>query len=442
MTHHLTFCTIALISTLALSGDAAADDIFEKPVRLQADGQIIDTGRSAWAHSSPCVEDIDGDGLKDLIVGDFSGKFHVYKNVGKHNKPVYHDAGYLQADDKNASVRIYCCIGAQPRFLDLNGDGLRDFISNSYDPGHCFFFRGLPDHKFAAAEELIDKAGIPVRSAPQQKQDHESFGSFFTPVDWDADGDLDLLIGCFDGHLKLRINEGDAKNAVFAAENKSVQAGDRPLKVERHCCPVVADWDGDGLWDLLISSEDGSVTWFRNLGTKEVPRFDVGTAIVDKCSGNGFDRLLWSDSDIKPGIRVQIEVVDYNSDGKQDLLLGDFYSAYEPRADLSEKEQEQLQQLIAEVDAAAKPYAAKRKELQEEFHKRYPGDAIFSDKAEAEWKKAYLALKKSPEAENWKKREKELAQRIRPLLARTRGQDDACHHLQIAHGYVWLFLRK
>ena len=89
-------------------------------------------------------------------------------------------------------------------------------------------------------EELVDKAGIPVRSEPEQKQNHQSFGSFYMPVDWDADGDLDILIGCFDGELKLRVNEGDANKYAFAKENITINVGDKPLKVpcsllSNHC---------------------------------------------------------------------------------------------------------------------------------------------------------------------------------------------------------------
>ncbi|MFH1304107.1 MAG: VCBS repeat-containing protein, partial [Planctomycetota bacterium] len=188
----------ALVCFLISPASMKAEDLFEKPVRLKADGKVIDTG-SAWGHSSPCIEDLDGDRLDDLILGDFKGKFYYYKNVGRSDAPVYISIGKIQADGKDAKVNIYCCVGGQPRFVDLDGDGIRDFISSSYDPGYCYYFRGLPKQKFAAPIELVDKAGIPVRSSVQQKQDYQSFGSFYTPVDWDADGDFDLLIGSFDG---------------------------------------------------------------------------------------------------------------------------------------------------------------------------------------------------------------------------------------------------
>ena len=77
---------LAMTITPSIGQDAATSIKFEPPVRLRANGQFIDTG-PAWGHSAPCIEDLDGDGLDDLIVGDFGGKFRMYRNVGVANEP-------------------------------------------------------------------------------------------------------------------------------------------------------------------------------------------------------------------------------------------------------------------------------------------------------------------------------------------------------------------
>jgi hypothetical protein len=80
--------------------------IFHAPTRLSAADGVIDSGPS-WGHSGPWVEDVDGDGRRDLVVGDFSGLFRFYRNEGTNTKARYAAAVNLQAGAADAKVRIY-----------------------------------------------------------------------------------------------------------------------------------------------------------------------------------------------------------------------------------------------------------------------------------------------------------------------------------------------
>ena len=51
--------------------------------------------------------DWDGDGVQDLIVGDFSGLFRFFRNTGTNQKPRYANAVNLQAGGVDARVPIY-----------------------------------------------------------------------------------------------------------------------------------------------------------------------------------------------------------------------------------------------------------------------------------------------------------------------------------------------
>lgn len=51
------------------------------------------------SHANPCVLDWDDDGLKDLLLGEFTqGRIRFYQNSGTNNAPVFTTFTYLRAD--------------------------------------------------------------------------------------------------------------------------------------------------------------------------------------------------------------------------------------------------------------------------------------------------------------------------------------------------------
>ncbi len=75
--------------------------LFHEPVILEADGVTLDVG----VISDPFMVDWDGDGLDDLLVGQFSpGKVSFYKNIGTSGNPVFTFSNYLQADGVDIAV--------------------------------------------------------------------------------------------------------------------------------------------------------------------------------------------------------------------------------------------------------------------------------------------------------------------------------------------------
>jgi hypothetical protein len=74
--------TLTLLSAIVVAGlGVDSSDQFQPPIRLMADGVPVRVDSPGWA--CPCWADMDGDGKKDLLVGQFNGgKIRVYKNLG------------------------------------------------------------------------------------------------------------------------------------------------------------------------------------------------------------------------------------------------------------------------------------------------------------------------------------------------------------------------
>ena len=199
--------------------------------------------------------------------------------------------------------------------MDFDGDGILDLVSGSYDPGDLYLFRGQGKGRFAAAEVIRDKSGKPILKVPDQKNRVESFGSWMALVDWNDRGVLDILVGTFDGMMFLRRNEGTRTKPVYSDKNEWVMAGNKRLRVPggAHANPVIADWDGDGLWDILTGSADGGVYWYRNVGARGKPQFSRPVALVPKHEGMGYGELLDAQHEPRPGIRTDANTSD--SDG-------------------------------------------------------------------------------------------------------------------------------
>lgn len=75
--------TSTLLSMVLIGGGLAGggSEEFQPPIRMMAGESPVRVESPGYA--APCWADIDGDGRKDLLVGQFrGGKIHVHKNLG------------------------------------------------------------------------------------------------------------------------------------------------------------------------------------------------------------------------------------------------------------------------------------------------------------------------------------------------------------------------
>ncbi len=224
---------------------------------------------------------------------------------------------------------------------------------------------GKADGTFRKAEVLKGTDGepliIPVRSKPGKGDDWvNNICTRPFAVDWDGDGHLDLVVGTFPGTFYLFKGQGSGK---FLPKPEEMKAGDRPLKIEgHHGDPFVIDWDGDGDLDILSGSSEGGVQWAENrAGPGKPPRLEPFRTLIEHGPRSSTAQIL-RDADLKgPLSDTRIWVDDVNSDGKLDILVGDMAPLISP-ADGAQRGgvQEEVRR-VDEGASARRPRRCKRR---------------------------------------------------------------------------------
>jgi len=183
---------------------------------------------------------------------------------------------------------------------------------------------------FIAATVMVLSAGTApaelVLDEPQIIQDSGEdlwiFGySVPSCADWDGDGKGDLIVGeggsgYPDGRVRIYRNVGSAEAPAFAGYVYAM-AGEETLTWPAAGClglfPRVVNWDDDGRKDLLVGTAEGAVRIYLNVGTDTEPIFDNGAFV---------QAGLAEPENIDIGFRATPAWVDWNLDGRHDLLIG------------------------------------------------------------------------------------------------------------------------
>lgn len=315
---------------------------YAPPAKIEAAGKPVDV----FGCPSPNFEDFDGDGDLDLLCGEFLDGFTYFENIGSRTKPLYAEGRRLK--DARGRLLTMDLEMIVPIAFDWDKDGDFDLITGDEDGRVAFIEntgRRAKDHTPIFARRVYF----------QQQADALKCGALATPVgfDWDGDGDMDILSGNTAGYFEFfenisgprvatprwaaprRLEVDGREFRIMAGPNGSIQG---PAEAKwGYTTFNVADWDGDGLPDIVFNSILGEVAWLRNIGSRTAPKLAAPQPIEVEWESPQ-PQLAWGwlrpkgpkDKALLTQWRTTPALMDWNGDGLIDLMMLDTegYLAY------------------------------------------------------------------------------------------------------------------
>lgn len=305
---------------------------YAEPLQMKSDGKPLDT----FGCPSPNFQDFDGDGDLDLLCGEFLDGFTYFQNIGTRKEPRYAVGVRLRtADGQPLTMDLEMIV---PVAFDWDKDGYPDLIVGDED-GRVAFVRNTGKRT---------TNGVPIFDTPQyfrQQADTLKCGALATPVgvDWDDDGDTDIVSGNTAGYIEIFENLSGPRVASpkWAAPRK-VMVNDKPFRIMAgvngsiqgpaeakwgYTTLQVADWDQDGKRDIVFNSIRGRVQWLRNIGSRSEPRFSAPADLEIQWPGPA-PKPAWEwqrtvGKELVTQWRTTPVVHDLTGDGLVDLMMLD-----------------------------------------------------------------------------------------------------------------------
>lgn len=253
------------------------------------DTTLIDVG----SYAAPVFYDYNGDGLKDLLVGNSAGQIRLFERGGTAEAPTWTNLGLLtNSTGSTIDVGSYASIGA----FDYEDDGDLDLVVGN-SSGQVRFLRnaGTSLQPIWSDEGLItDAAGVTI-----------DIGSYAAPEFRDVFGDAlpDMLLGNSSGQIWVFENTGSANAPVWTGQDRFNRDGTTGiLDVGSYAVPSFIDLSGNAIEDLVVGDSGGRLAVWNIEGPKNATFFqlydsiDFGSyaapAFFDLGADNDFDLIV------------------------------------------------------------------------------------------------------------------------------------------------------
>jgi len=329
--------------------------VYDQPVKVMSADKPVET----FGWPSPNFADFDGDGDLDLLCGEFLDGFTYFENIGTRTAPKYAPGRRLTVPpgaEKSAAPSAWLAqqeaakLPGSPHPLTMDLEMITPVAIDWDKDGDLDLIVGDEDGRVAFIENTgkFTSEHTPQFLPPvyfKQEADDLKCGALATPVgvDWDGDGDIDIVSGNTAGYIVFYENlsgpgvakpkwaapkhlEADGKIIrPMAGANGSIQG---PCEAKwGYTTLSIADWDGDGLPDILMNSILGKVVWFKNIGTRKAPKLAAAQPIEVEWNGPqpalAYGWLRPEGKALLTQWRTTPVAVDWNHDGLTDLVMLD-----------------------------------------------------------------------------------------------------------------------
>ncbi|MBP85604.1 MAG: hypothetical protein CMJ64_02635 [Planctomycetaceae bacterium] len=285
----------------------------------------------------PVAFDWDKDGDFDLIVGDEDGRVGLVEHSGKviNGLPQYLPPVYFQQEAADVAFGAL----ATPDGFDWDNDGDDDLICGN-TAGYIALIEnlgGMPP-KWAAPKKLkADGETIRIQAGPNgsiQGPCEAKWGYTTQTVgDWDHDGLPDIIANSIWGKIVWYRNVGTREKPELAAKRPIEVAwnGTPPkpawnwwnpegnaLVSQWRTTPVVVDFNGDKLNDLVMLDHEGYLAFFERNHIGEKLQLQPGQRIFVDTAGK---TIQLNGSRAGGSGRRKLAVVDWDGDGRSDVLV-------------------------------------------------------------------------------------------------------------------------